>query len=277
MKILFYEIGANEQSRPVPDTPAERRLPGICSGFLLFVMILWPCAIHAQNGTGWTITLEASLPGIRDTASVTIGSSTTALPGFDESEIPHSPALPFEYIDLYTVHRKIDPGWENQPLAEGRYLREMQPPLGPAHHTILFYLNTDQSAPVSFSWRRVNIPELDEYDVYIHDVSANASIDMRRQTFYDTDVEAGLRPFQIQFFYKALAIPTETPTPTFSPTPNVTVTPTPTQPPANGWWDLFELASTWKETNYSGRSDRNGDQQIDEQDVFDLIGDWHNP
>lgn len=251
---------------------AGKRAKSIISQFLLAVLFTLAISGQADGQTAqWSITIDGEMPGIGDKARFVIKAATGAMEGYDEQDRPHPPALPFDYVDFYSEHENDEPDWQGQPLGTTRYYQEVQPPLGPEHRSVLFYLESDQDSLVSLSWIRVNNALLDDYNVLIRDVSGNVSVDMKRQSFHDLSMAGGRRPFAIDFMYKGLSTPTVTPTPEMTATPSASPTPV----LADGWWELFEMAAVWNENNYTGQSDRNGDMQVNETDVFDLMEAWH--
>lgn len=241
------------------------------------IVCLWPIlATAAAAQTDWSLTVDAAMPAIRDSARLTVGSASGALAGLDPRDEPHPPAFPNRYLDLVIERRSSDPGWEAQAVPHQRYLADFQPPLTDATRTVDLWLETDTRSPVSLSWNRpANQEGLFSYDVYIEDVSAGARIDMRLQPFYDRVFEAGSHPMRLVFGPRDEPEVTPTPTPfifaTATPTPDFTPQPTPTVRPAGGWWELFEVSAAWRETEYTGPGDLNLDLQVTEEDLFEFF------
>lgn len=256
-------------------------------------------AVAAPPPDGWSITVTASRPGARDEGRMTIGATTAARDGYDAFDRAHPPVFPRGFIDICTRHLQSEEGWESQSLPAVRYLAEYGPQLMGMNREIAFSLQTDEADMASLSWKKVTNPLLQDYNVQIRDVSADMTIDMKRQTFYDLDMEAGVRPFQMLLTVRDLPTPTGTVppthtwipthtttptpepsitptlTPTFTPTLEPTFTPTSTPPPMEGWWELFEMANVWEEADYEGPCDRNQDGIVDAMDLLDLCHCWH--
>ncbi len=281
VKALKISLGPN---------PFLRTIGSIFMGFALLLALLPIRAESAAPPDGWSITITASRPGATDEGSITLGASSAAEAGFDPYDRAHPPDFPNGFVDLYTRHSKDEPGWEGQRLTSVRYLAEYGSTLIGEPRIISFSLISDATDMVSLMWKKITDSRLADYDVRIRDVSAGICLDMKRQTFYDLDMDAGIRPFQIEISPHELPTPTGTtpPThtwiPTFTPTWTLTATPsesptatwTPTMPPSEGWWELFEMACSWEEVDYTGRCDRNHDQQVDNADLLDLYECWHD-
>jgi len=63
-----------------------------------------------------------------------------------------------------------------------------------------------------------------------------------------------------------------TPTPTRTPTPS----PTPPSSVAMQVRELFDMSAHWYSLSYGGLADVNGDNQVNEADLFLLITNWRN-
>jgi len=176
---------------------------------LAIVVLLLPTLINldvdpvqaAAPTEGWSIHFEAGMPDLLDKGRLTLGASSEAADGYDLYDDPHPPALPENYLDLYTKHDQNEVGWQGQPLPTLRYRAEYSSPLDSTDRTIDLYLETDQTGFVILSWSAISDPLLEAFQLTLLDVASDVRIDLRTQRSYRVEVHSGSNAFQLLITY----------------------------------------------------------------------------
>lgn len=250
-------------------------------------------ACLAAHGNGAVLRIDAALSGAFEKGRFTLTLREGALLGYDPFDLPNPPPFPDSAVSLYSFRSVSDGAWAAQPFPGMRYLGESIPLLIGQNVAIPLRAGCDDAGVLSLSWSIVNGAPLADYQVLLRDVEDNSVINLRQQAFHEMPVRPGETLFELLLNYSPAATPTSAPTatptpvPTLTPTqtpaptstPSPTISPTPSLTPTpsrRGWWDLFEYTSIWRETDYTGPSDRNEDRRVDERDVFLLYDQWHS-
>lgn len=167
-------------------------------------------ALEASSQTqpeGWRIRFDASRAGLVDKARLTVGASTAASNGADDLDQPHPPALPSRYLDLTTRHTQTEPGWAGQALPTVRYRAEYLAPLGSTSATIVLFLETDSSGPITLSWTMTPDLDLASHFATLRDPATGAAVDMWAQASYPLTVAPGSRTLRVELVPGRIAPP----------------------------------------------------------------------
>jgi len=176
--------------------PCVHRRSGV--GVLLsLALLLGASAPRAQPLDAWQIEISVEIGGLVDRGRLGPGAGVGASSGYDGFDVPHPPALPSAFVDIVTEHTELDPGWAEQPVSPLRYREQFDEPLDSVPRSVAFQLDTDQTGPATLAWGPIVSPFLDDFDVFLVDPGAGASVDMRAQTLYVLDAVPGTRPMQL--------------------------------------------------------------------------------
>lgn len=183
-------------------------------------------SIVVSPASAFEIVFEASIEGTIDKARFIASSAEEATSGFDLLDVPHPPALPTDYLDLFSKHARSEIAWSGQPLVFTDYQKNVQASPTGTDYVFVFYLRSDRTGSVDMSWSGVNDSELDNYTLVLRNLENDSTTNMRLSSQTVLDVTPGSFAFRLEM--NAAQEPTETPTPEVTATPTTTSTLFPT-------------------------------------------------